>query len=402
MSGLGIAHVSLATGALVLGALVVLRRKGDRLHRTLGHLYVGAMLGTNVTALCIYRLFGVFGPFHLAALLSLATTVAGLVPVVARWPRRTWYEYHARFMSWSYVGLVAAAVSEALVRIPSAPFAPAVLAATLGVTVLGAFLIHGRRSALVRRALQRAGVALIVCALPAVPLRAQSDAALAAADTGITRAAERRDVGALGAIRSRLAAMPADGRAGALATHYLAYAWYREASLLERGPRRDLALDSARALLERSLESLPLPESHAVLATVVGLQIDGSPWRGMRWGARIASSEQAARELGATNPRVALQAGIDAFYTPLTFGGGLDRAERELGSAIDRFANDRPAAGLPSWGRAEAWAWLGRVRAKRGDAQGARAAYAKALEIEPGYEWVKRVLLPALDVPTKR
>ena len=42
------------------------------------------MVGLNVTALSIYRLTGVFGPFHWAALFSLATIVAGVVPVRRR------------------------------------------------------------------------------------------------------------------------------------------------------------------------------------------------------------------------------------------------------------------------------------------------------------------------------
>jgi uncharacterized membrane protein len=158
MDRLGFAHTVLASLSLTLGAIVVLRRKGDRWHRTIGHFYVAGMLATNITALNIYDLFGRFGPFHVAAVVSLATVIAGLVPAVIRRPRNGWFETHAYFMSWSYVGLVAAAVAEAAVRLPTVPFTPAVIAGTLLVTAAGALLIHGRRGALVRRALVRAGV----------------------------------------------------------------------------------------------------------------------------------------------------------------------------------------------------------------------------------------------------
>jgi hypothetical protein len=41
--------------------------------------YVSAMLIVNVTALCLYRLTGRFGPFHALALVSLANVIGGIV-----------------------------------------------------------------------------------------------------------------------------------------------------------------------------------------------------------------------------------------------------------------------------------------------------------------------------------
>jgi len=80
MPPLGLVHLACAVVALGAGAGVLLLRKGTRRHRRLGWVYVAAMLGLNLTALLIYRLFGRFGPFHLAALLSLVTVLAGLLP----------------------------------------------------------------------------------------------------------------------------------------------------------------------------------------------------------------------------------------------------------------------------------------------------------------------------------
>lgn len=111
-------HHACAWLAIFAGAMVFLRRKGTTLHRRWGYTYFTAMLALNVSALTIYRLFGGFGVFHVAALVSLATIVAGLVPVVRRRPAGGWLEMHAQFMAWSYVGLMAAAVSEAVTRMP--------------------------------------------------------------------------------------------------------------------------------------------------------------------------------------------------------------------------------------------------------------------------------------------
>ena len=100
----------------------------------------------NLTALGLYRLTGQFNAFHVGALMSLATVVAGMVPAVRRQPRDRWLRYHFEFMSWSYVGLMAGAVSEAATRLPQAPFWGAVVAGSAAVFVLGGFLVVRARS----------------------------------------------------------------------------------------------------------------------------------------------------------------------------------------------------------------------------------------------------------------
>ncbi len=58
MNTLGWLHTGCAVVALLTGAMVLLRPKGTAAHRRLGWAYAGSMLGLNVTALLIYRLFG--------------------------------------------------------------------------------------------------------------------------------------------------------------------------------------------------------------------------------------------------------------------------------------------------------------------------------------------------------
>jgi len=96
-----------------------------------------------------------------------------------------------------------------------------------------------------------------------------------------------------------------------------------------------------------------------------------------------------------------LISGISAMFTPKTFGGGAERAERDLRKAIALFETDRPVAPAPSWGRADAWIWLGQALQKEEKIDDARAAYQKALEIQPGNQWVQRVLLPSLSGTAK-
>ena len=172
MSLLGQVHLIAAIAALAIGALVLLTSpKGTRRHRQIGWTYTVAMLVLNVTALMIYRLFGRFGPFHAAAIVSLVTLAWGVwCALQAKSSRRgrdlarraRWVNRHYYFMTWSYVGLWAAAVSEVATRVPAfrpgpgqgLAFGLTVAAATILVVALGAWLIEARR----RQQLAEAGV----------------------------------------------------------------------------------------------------------------------------------------------------------------------------------------------------------------------------------------------------
>jgi uncharacterized membrane protein len=165
MISLGWTHTLAALTALVAGAAVLLTRKGTRRHRQLGWAYVASMLLLNGTALLIYRLFGRFGPFHVGALFSLVTVLAGTATAIGarrarerRDPvgRARALERHYQWMTWSYVGLIAAAVSEIATRMPALrprpgqgmAFGITVAVASLLVVGIGAQLIRRRRSAL--------------------------------------------------------------------------------------------------------------------------------------------------------------------------------------------------------------------------------------------------------------
>ena len=149
MITLGWFHTTCALLALASGAAVLLRRKGTRSHRRLGWLYVASMLALNGTALMIYRLFGGFGPFHAAAIASLVTVIAGIVPAVRRRPAN-WVEHHYFWMTWSYVGLCAATVSEVATRTPGFRFWWAVLLGTVAVVAIGGRLIRRNQAAVLR------------------------------------------------------------------------------------------------------------------------------------------------------------------------------------------------------------------------------------------------------------
>lgn len=158
LGSLGTIHTLLAFTAILAGGLVVAWRKGTRFHKLVGRVYFVSMAGLNLSALLIYSLFGVFGPFHWLALASLLTIAAGLVPAVRKKPIGSWLFYHAEFMSWSYVGLLAAAVSEVTTRLLHFPFGWTVAITSLLVLVTGGIVLKRAVPGAVARVRERRGV----------------------------------------------------------------------------------------------------------------------------------------------------------------------------------------------------------------------------------------------------
>jgi hypothetical protein len=114
------------------------------------------MIAMNATAFMIFDLFGRWGPFHYAAVMSSATLAMGLLPAMLRRPRAKWMDFHYVGMCWSYAGLGAAAIAETFTRLPhawpalgaSAPVAyfwTATGVGTLLVMAVAVYLIRIRR-----------------------------------------------------------------------------------------------------------------------------------------------------------------------------------------------------------------------------------------------------------------
>lgn len=141
-------HLVAAILAMVFGALVLVRPKGTLRHRRLGRCYVACMLMLNATAFGLYRLFGTFGPFHAAAVVSLLTLFAAMRAIRGRPLTALRIELHLIFMYWSVLGLYAAFFSELMVRVRiNAAFMVLVSAATGATILIGAVL----QNRLVRR-----------------------------------------------------------------------------------------------------------------------------------------------------------------------------------------------------------------------------------------------------------
>jgi tetratricopeptide (TPR) repeat protein len=246
-----------------------------------------------------------------------------------------------------------------------------------------------------------AGALLLVAASVSAGAQAPNAAAVRLRDSAIVlissayRAGDDRGLATASALLERgLSVAPDDP----WLLHYAGFALYRRATLSMGRERADPKpmLEKAGDYFERSAAGR-IPESHALRSAVLGMMIGSNPLKGMTLGPRSNSETEKAVELGPDNPRVWLVRGIGAMNTPAMFGGGLGKAEEYLKKSITLFATDTPQHPAPSWGRHEAHIWLGQVYAKQDRVADARAEYQKALAIEPDDQWVKTILLPALD-----
>lgn len=140
----GFVHLLSSVAALVLGTFVLLTAKGTRLHTRFGYGYIISMVILNITAFSIYRLFGRFGPFHIAAIASSLTLLAGIIPPLFLRNRKSWFVLHFTFMYYSVIGLYAAFVSEVMVRLPGFRFWWSVTGATLVVVAIGVYVFKSQ------------------------------------------------------------------------------------------------------------------------------------------------------------------------------------------------------------------------------------------------------------------
>ena len=113
----GLIHTAAAVAAILIGAVVFIRPKGGIPHRFLGYAYALSMLTVIATSFAIYRLTGRFNFLHGASIVSTITVGFGLIHAITRKPKEMWYVLHYYWMSWSFIGLLAALVAEVSTRV---------------------------------------------------------------------------------------------------------------------------------------------------------------------------------------------------------------------------------------------------------------------------------------------
>jgi len=183
----------------------------------------------------------------------------------------------------------------------------------------------------------------------------------------------------------------------ALAHYYVGLARYRTINLVQDDEDQTLRyMNDAINHLEEAIELKPnFAEAHALLSGLYGQKTGMQPFKAMTLGPKSDRAMERAKELAPENPRVMLIDGTGDYFKPSMFGGDKDAALKKFERAAQLAAQEQVDDPLmPSWGYAEAYAWIGYAHMEADRTKEARHAFERALEINPDYGWVKEVLLP--------
>jgi tetratricopeptide (TPR) repeat protein len=121
----------------------------------------------------------------------------------------------------------------------------------------------------------------------------------------------------------------------------------------------------------------------------------------MEYGPKSAALLAQAGGMAPENPRILFFRGVALVTTPEQWGGDIVQGAKLLEQATAAFEHPAKNA-LVRWGQGESLVWLGIAKQKAGDTGAARAAWQKALQLEPNYGWVKYGLLPSLDAKAEQ
>ena len=146
-------------------------------------------------------------------------------------------------------------------------------------------------------------------------------------------------------------------------------------------------VDGALKHLEEAMDLEPSRgEPYALYASMLGFKIALNPSLGMSLGMKTFDYFGQALAKEPDNPRVNLMKGSADLFTPEQYGGGADVAIRSLTKAVELFEKetvDNPVE--PSWGKEEAYTFLGMAFKQKGNIEKAGELFNKALEVNPDF-----------------
>jgi tetratricopeptide (TPR) repeat protein len=206
--------------------------------------------------------------------------------------------------------------------------------------------------------------------------------------------------------RARVAAWDGAADAPALVSYHLAYIDWRMSSLafLVIGPPgMTPLLDRAVTSLRGAVAADPaFSEAQALLATCAGILANSDRSRLEELIPVMKAAWAAALEHGRENPRVQLLRAMTEVFVPRQYGGDPEKGFDRWKQAIALFEQeDRGAAkhAAPTWGHAEAWAWLGAAHLASGRHRDAQPALENAVRLRPDFWWAAKAALPLARRP---
>src|SRR5579871_142818 len=164
----------------------------------------------------------------------------------------------------------------------------------------------------------------------------------------------------------------------ALASSYLAEVALelRDKKLAEQAAVRGVkAADQAIALKP------DVAEYYRVLGTLCGQVVPANLITGLSYGKRAKDAIDKAVQMDPKSPAAYMARGVGNYYLPAALGGGLDLAIADFQKSVALDPKD-----------ADAWLWLGIALRKQNKNADARAAFSKAVELNPKRVWAKEQL----------
>ncbi|MCX6576777.1 MAG: tetratricopeptide repeat protein, partial [Candidatus Aminicenantes bacterium] len=167
-------------------------------------------------------------------------------------------------------------------------------------------------------------------------------------------------------------------------TDYRLITFYLSSS---NNPEAEKSLAEAQKYLEKAMAADPsFGEADALYACLLGFEIALHPEKAMTLGMSSFGYFSKGFEKDPENPRIHLLKGISLFYTPEAYGGGADNAMASLNKAVGLFEKDVVKDPLkPSWGKEEAYTYLGLAYKQKKDYGKAKEMLKKALEVNPEF-----------------
>lgn len=157
--------------------------------------------------------------------------------------------------------------------------------------------------------------------------------------------------------------------------------------------QQDAAIDGADELLDRYWElNEKSGPAHGIYSGLLGLRIARKSMLGIIHGSRAGSYAEDAIQLAPNDPVALYHAAGNLYYTPERWGGDPAQALKYLQKALSTYGEDRDR----HWRYLATLALLGQVQQRLGDTEAARATYAIALQAQPEFAYVSKVLLPEL------
>jgi len=204
-------------------------------------------------------------------------------------------------------------------------------------------------------------------------------------DSELIKARDRQDRAAIEKIAGELRAAAEKDPNDAAGQYRLALAESYSAEVAIEMRDKAAAKNAAQTGIDAAERAVNLkpdsPEYQRILGTLCGQIISGNGLAALKYGKCALNAVNKAIELDPKSSMAYLSHGVGNYYLPPALGGGMDVAVKDFRKAIELNAKN-----------ADAWLWLGIALRHENQADEARKAIAKSVELNPNRVWAKQQL----------